>query len=161
MLNLFSNTPAIQVTWLVRTLWLADQRPAPNWPHWDEWVITGRISCNTDWGSAGSWNTSFSWDQSFTDMDRSFYDSAPKVMPAMSPRIPHRHRVNGSTSLPRQTPAAKEARKQYRQQLHAENERLCDSVAETYMVGRVLFQPDSDKSIKSLFRHWAMFFMNW
>jgi len=54
------------------------------------------------------------------------------------PKSPHVSRVNrmrGSefTTLPR-SPKSQRERQQQLQQLHADNERLCDSVSETYMV---------------------------
>lgn len=65
-------------------------------------------------------------------------------LPPKSPRIPRTQSVpahasvGGASTLPRSPSGsreAKEARQAYLRQMQAENDRLCDNVAETYMVG--------------------------
>lgn len=83
--------------------------------------------------------------------------STSRLLPPRSPHVSHRSSpVNGvagsPNTLPRSPGSARAARKLYTKQLHSENDRLCDSVSDGYMVRIIQPSTLSLYRIKSLHR---------
>lgn len=77
--------------------------------------------------------------------------SAQRRSNNIPPRSPHVTRVNSVkkddySTLPR-SPKAKFDRRKQIQQMHVENEKLCDSVSETYMVRNVFLDANAGANL--------------